>query len=60
MPWGILIGGEELHNNHHTYPSSAKFSVKWWEIDVGWAWIRLFSWLGLARIKRLPPEVRPH
>ena len=58
VPWGILIGGEELHNNHHTYPSSAKFSVKWWEVDVGWAWIRLFSWLGLARIKRLPPEVR--
>ena len=58
VPWGILIGGEELHNNHHTYPSSAKFSVKWWEIDIGWAWIRLFSFLGLARIKRLPPEVR--
>ena len=58
VPWGILIGGEELHNNHHTYPSSAKFSVKWWEIDVGWAWIKLFSWFGLARIKRLPPAVR--
>jgi stearoyl-CoA desaturase (delta-9 desaturase) len=57
VPWGILIGGEELHNNHHTYPSSAKFSVKWWEIDVGWAWIKVFSWLGLVRIKRLPPEV---
>ena len=57
VPWGILIGGEELHNNHHTYPSSAKFSVKWWEFDAGWLWIRVFSWLGLARIKRLPPEV---
>ena len=57
VPWGILIGGEELHNNHHTYPGSAKFSVKWWEFDLGWAWIRLFSRLGLARIKRLPPEV---
>ena len=57
VPWGILIGGEELHNNHHTYPSSAKFSVKWWEFDIGWVWIKLFSWLGLARIKRLPPEV---
>ena len=58
VPWGILIGGEELHNNHHTYPSSAKFSVKWWEIDVGWWWIKLFSWFGLVRIKRLPPAVR--
>ncbi len=58
VPWGIVIGGEELHNNHHTYPSSAKFSVKWWELDLGWAWIRLFSLLGLARIKRLPPAVR--
>ena len=57
VPWGIIIGGEELHNNHHTYPSSAKFSVKWWEFDIGWAWIKLFSWAGLARIKRLPPEV---
>ena len=57
VPWGILIGGEELHNNHHTYPSSAKFSVKWWEFDIGWVWIKLFSWLGLARIKRLPPDV---
>lgn len=57
VPWGVVIGGEELHNNHHTYPSSAKFSVKWWEFDIGWAWIRLFSALGLARVKRLPPEV---
>ena len=58
VPWGIVIGGEELHNNHHTYPSSAKFSVKWWEFDLGWAWIKLLSWLRLARVKRLPPEVR--
>ena len=57
VPWGIIVGGEELHNNHHTYPSSAKFSVKWWEFDAGWAWIKVFSWLGLVRIKRLPPEV---
>ena len=57
VPWAFVIGGEELHNNHHTYPSSAKFSVKWWEFDLGWAWIKLFSWFGLARIKRLPPEV---
>ncbi len=57
VPWGIIIGGEELHNNHHTYPSSAKLSVKWFEFDIGWAWIKLFSWLGLARVKRLPPVV---
>ena len=48
VPWGILIGGEELHNNHHTYPNSAKLSVRKWEFDMGWAWIRLFSLLGLA------------
>jgi fatty-acid desaturase len=40
VPWGILIGGEELHNNHHTYPNSAKLSVKKWEFDLGWAWIK--------------------
>lgn len=55
VPWGILIGGEELHNNHHTYPSSAKLSVKWWEFDIGWLYIRILSALGLASVKRLPP-----
>ncbi len=54
-PWGILIGGEELHNNHHTYPNSAKLSVKPWEFDLGWAYIRLFSALGLATVKRTTP-----
>lgn len=49
VPWGILIGGEELHNNHHTYANSAKLSVKPWEFDLGWWWIRLFEFLGLAR-----------
>lgn len=49
VPWGILIGGEEMHNNHHTYPNSAKFSQKPWEFDIGWCWIRLFQMLGLAR-----------
>ncbi|HTK98357.1 MAG TPA: fatty acid desaturase [Pseudomonadales bacterium] len=49
VPWGILIGGEELHNNHHTYPNSAKFSVKSWEFDLGWVWINLFRMFGLAR-----------
>lgn len=49
VPWGILIGGEEMHNNHHTYPNSAKFSQQPWELDIGWCWIRLFQMLGLAR-----------
>ena len=48
-PWGILIGGEELHNNHHTYPNSAKLSVKPWEFDLGWAWIRVLQHFGLAK-----------
>lgn len=55
-PWGILIGGEELHNNHHTYPTSAKFSVKWFEFDVGWLYIKTLSLFGLAKVKRLPPK----
>ena len=63
-PWGLIIGGEELHNNHHTYPTSAKFSVKPYEFDIGWAYIRALSALGLARAKKTPPrlaygEVRP-
>lgn len=57
-PWGILIGGEELHNNHHTYPTSAKLSVKWWEFDIGWLYIRLLEMVGLAKAKRIAPE--PH
>jgi len=48
VPWGILLGGEELHNNHHAFPSSAKFSVRRWEFDIGWLWIKVFSALGLA------------
>jgi hypothetical protein len=55
LPWGILIGGEELHNNHHTYPNSAKLSVRKWEFDMGWAWIQLFSLLGLAKVQRVAP-----
>ena len=54
-PWGILIGGEELHNNHHTYPTSAKLSVKWWEFDIGWMYIRILMLLGLAKVKRVVP-----
>lgn len=55
VPWGILIGGEELHNNHHAYGSSAKLSSKWYEFDLGWAYIRALSALGLARILRVAP-----
>ena len=58
FPWGLLIGGEELHNNHHTYPTSAKLSVKWWEFDIGWGYIRMLSWVGLAKPRKLPPHVR--
>ncbi len=57
FPIGILIGGEELHNNHHTFPTSAQFSVKWWEFDIGWFYIRILSLLGLAKIKRAIPKV---
>jgi stearoyl-CoA desaturase (delta-9 desaturase) len=55
LPWGILIGGEELHNNHHAYASSAKLSAKWYEFDVGWFYIRVMSLLGLATVRRLAP-----
>ena len=55
VPWGIVIGGEELHNNHHTYPNSAKLSVRRWEFDMGWAWIRLFCLLRLAKVQRVAP-----
>ncbi len=55
-PWGLLIGGEELHSNHHAFPSSARFSSKRWEFDLGWAYIRLLSLLGLAQVKRVAPQ----
>jgi stearoyl-CoA desaturase (delta-9 desaturase) len=51
IPWGIIIGGEELHNNHHADPASAKLSYKWWEFDIGWMYLRIFEFLGLAKIK---------
>ena len=54
-PWGILIGGEELHNNHHAYATSAKLSNKWYEIDIGWGYIRVLEAAGLAKVKHLPP-----
>ncbi len=56
MPWGILIGGEELHNNHHTYATSAKLSNKWYELDIGWVYIRGLEMAGLAKVKKLPPK----
>ena len=56
VPWGILIGGEELHNNHHTFASSAKLSSKWWEFDIGWMYIKLLSYLGLAKVKKVAPK----
>ena len=58
VPLGILIGGEELHNNHHAYPTSAKLSCKWYEFDIGWMYIRSLQALGLARVKHVAP--RPH
>ena len=58
VPWGILIGGEELHNNHHTYPNSAKLSAKWFEFDIGWMYIRLFEMAGLAQVRSAGPVVR--
>jgi stearoyl-CoA desaturase (delta-9 desaturase) len=51
MPWGIVIGGEELHNNHHLEPASACLSKKWWELDIGWIWFKLFEFLKLARLR---------
>jgi stearoyl-CoA desaturase (delta-9 desaturase) len=56
-PWGILIAGEELHNNHHTYPTSAKLSVKPYEFDIGWLYISLLQGLGLATVKKTPPRL---
>ena len=57
-PWGIIIGGEELHNNHHTYPTSAKLSVKPYEFDIGWAYIRGLEMLGLATVRKTAPQLK--
>jgi stearoyl-CoA desaturase (Delta-9 desaturase) len=56
-PWGVVIGGEELHNNHHTYPTSAKFSVKKGEFDIGWLYIQILRRLKLATVKKVPPKM---
>jgi stearoyl-CoA desaturase (Delta-9 desaturase) len=57
-PWGFVIGGEELHNNHHAYPTSAKFSNKWYELDLGWLYVRVLQALGLAHVKKVAPTPR--
>jgi stearoyl-CoA desaturase (delta-9 desaturase) len=56
-PWGILIGGEELHNNHHAYPASARLSNQWWEFDIGWFYIKTLSILGLASVISCSPKI---
>jgi len=58
LPIAILIGGEELHNNHHAFASSAKLSHRWYEFDIGWAYIRLMEWVGLAQVKKVAPKLR--
>jgi stearoyl-CoA desaturase (Delta-9 desaturase) len=57
-PWGVIIGGEELHNNHHTYPTSAKFSVKPYEFDIGWVYITMMRKIGWATVKKVPPKLQ--
>ena len=52
VPWGIIIGGEELHNNHHMNPASPKLSLKWYEFDIGWMWLKMFSLARLAKNTR--------
>lgn len=58
VPWGILIGGEELHNNHHAYGTSAKLSSKWYEFDIGWLYIRIMEMVGLSKVRKIAPVVR--
>ena len=58
VPWGILIGGEELHNNHHAFGSSAKLSSQWFEFDIGWMYIRILETLGLAKVRKVAPKLR--
>ncbi len=57
-PWGLIIGGEELHNNHHTYPTSAKFSVKPFEFDIGWGYIRAMEIIGWAKVRKTAPQLK--
>lgn len=57
VPWGIIIGGEELHNNHHTFGSSAKFSYHWYEFDLGWMYITIMKFFGLAKVRKVAPKL---
>jgi len=57
VPWGILIGGEELHNNHHAYGTSAKLSSRWFEFDLGWTYIRILELMGLASVRKVAPQL---
>lgn len=56
VPWGLITGGEELHNNHHAFPSSARFSMRSWEFDIGWMWLTILSALGLAQVRKVAPR----
>jgi stearoyl-CoA desaturase (delta-9 desaturase) len=58
VPWGIIVGGEELHNNHHAYGSSAKLSSRWFEFDIGWMYIRILAILKLATVRKVAPQIR--
>jgi stearoyl-CoA desaturase (delta-9 desaturase) len=57
-PWAVWIGGEELHNNHHAYPTSAKFSLRWYEFDLGWFYIKVLESMGLATVRKQAPKVK--
>jgi stearoyl-CoA desaturase (delta-9 desaturase) len=57
VPWGIIIGGEELHNNHHAYGTSAKLSSRWYEFDLGWTYIRILETLRLATVRKVAPRL---
>jgi stearoyl-CoA desaturase (delta-9 desaturase) len=58
IPWGVIIGGEELHNNHHAYGSSAKLSSRWYEFDIGWMYIRILESLKLATVRKIAPQIK--
>jgi stearoyl-CoA desaturase (delta-9 desaturase) len=58
VPWAFWIGGEELHNNHHAFPTSARFSMRWYEFDLGWVYINILQFLGLATVKKVAPRAR--
>jgi stearoyl-CoA desaturase (delta-9 desaturase) len=58
LPWGLLLGGEELHNNHHAFPRSARFAVQRWEVDIGWVFVCAFRALGLAKVRWAAPRPR--